>query len=272
MWSTVCSLGLPASYTRLNAADFMNSAFQFAALALLCLFPFVIVVTAALGRDPRRVIISRLGLSPAAAKDIDSLISSGHQAVTTLTAVGILFLLMSGWAIAGTLQTWYEKLFEVASSRSWWKQMAARFIWLIALSANVALLATVDLKSGPAGGRVLIFVCEFVISTVFWWGSIWFMLRGCLSWRDAFPAGLATALCLTGLGVFSALLFSNSIVSDDKSYGPVGAVMVLLSWCIGFGVVVHLGAVIGRMWNERGAGDAVDKNGPGVTEASTSVT
>ena len=28
--------------------------------------------------------------------------------------------------------------------------------------------------------------------------------------------------------------------------------MVLLSWCIGFGVVVHIGAVVGKMWNERG--------------------
>jgi membrane protein len=84
------------------------------------------------------------------------------------------------------------------------------------------------------------------------------LLAGQVSWWEAFPSGLATAICLTGLGVFSALLFSNSIVSDEKSYGPVGVVMVLLSWCIGFGVVIHIGAVVGRMWNERGSETAAE--------------
>lgn len=108
---------------------------------------------------------------------------------------------------------------------------------------------------------MLIFVCEFAISTLFWRWSVHLLLAGRVGWREAFPSGLATSICLTGLGVFSALLFSNSIVSDEKSYGPVGVVMVLLSWCIGFGVVLHLGAVIGRMWNERGGTERTGGSG-----------
>ncbi len=38
---------------------------------------------------------------------------------------------------------------------------------------------------------------------------------------------------------------------DDKRYGPVGVVMVLVSYFVAIGVVVHLGAVLGRMWTER---------------------
>jgi voltage-gated potassium channel len=118
-------------------------------------------------------------------------------------------------------------------------------------AARVLATAQMWLDVGPAGGRILIFACEFVISTLFWWWTLYVLLYRRIGWRELFPAALATAVCLTGLGVVSALVFSNSIVSDDKSYGPVGAIMVLLSWCIGFGVVVHLGAVVGRMWNER---------------------
>jgi len=243
-------------YGRLNAADFMNSAFQFAALALLCLFPFIIIVSAALGGDGRRIIVSRLGLSPQAAKDVDALMSSGHNALASLNAVGIVFLLMSGIAIASTLQTWYQRMFEVEPPKSWLKQMAIRLVWLASMVVNVALLALVGLKTGPAGGRLLMFVCEFVISLLFWWWTLYLLLFGRSAWRELFPAALATAICLTGLGVFSALLFSNSVVSDNKNYGSIGTVMVLLSWCIGFGVVVHLGAVIGRMWNERGGREA----------------
>jgi membrane protein len=86
---------------------------------------------------------------------------------------------------------------------------------------------------------------------LFWWWSVHLLLFGRLGWRQLFPTGLVTAICLTGLSVFSALLFSSSIVSDENSYGPVGVMMVLLSYCIGLGVVIHIGAVFGRMWDER---------------------
>jgi membrane protein len=240
-------------YERLNAVDFMNSAFQLSALFLLCFFPFLVIITNAFGRDPRKVIISRMGLNPQAARDIDGLISSGHQAFTTLSVFGAVFLALAAIGIAATLQAWYAKIYErKVLPALWWKQLGLRAIWVASMIVNVAVLALIGLQSGPAGGRVLIFLCEFAISTLFWWWSIYLLLGGQVGWREAFPSGLASAICLTGLGVFSALLFSNSIISDEKSYGPVGVVMVLLSWCIGFGVVLHLGAVVGRMWNERG--------------------
>jgi hypothetical protein len=56
---------------------------------------------------------------------------------------------------------------------------------------------------------------------------------------------------VTGLGVFSALLFSGQIVSGAADYGPIGVVTVLLSYLIGLAVCLHLGAVAGHMWNER---------------------
>jgi membrane protein len=64
------------------------------------------------------------------------------------------------------------------------------------------------------------------------------------------------AVCVTGLGVFSSLLFSGfsgQIVSSENDYRPIGVVMILLSYLVGLGVCFHLGAVIGRAWNERGA-------------------
>jgi membrane protein len=76
---------------------------------------------------------------------------------------------------------------------------------------------------------------------------------GRITWRALFPVGIVTAVCVTGLGVFSALLFSGQIVSGAADYGPIGVVTVLLSYLIGLAVCLHLGAVAGRMWNERGS-------------------
>ena len=39
--------------------------------------------------------------------------------------------------------------------------------------------------------------------------------------------------------------------TDLKSYGPIGVVTVLLSYLIGYGVCLHIGAVFGQMWSER---------------------
>jgi membrane protein len=46
---------------------------------------------------------------------------------------------------------------------------------------------------------------------------------GRITWRALFPVGIVTGVCVTGLGVFSALLFSWQIVSGAADYGPIGA-------------------------------------------------
>ena len=71
------------------------------------------------------------------------------------------------------------------------------------------------------------------------------LLAGQITWRRLFPAGLVTAICYTGVGVYIAFFGSSSILSNEARYGPIGAVMTLLTIEVGLGVALHLGAVIG---------------------------
>ena len=68
-----------------------------------------------------------------------------------------------------------------------------------------------------------------------------------------FSAGVATGACVTGLGIVSSLFFSDQVTSGQKSYGPAGVVIAVITFLVGFGVCLHAGAVFGRMWNERQA-------------------
>jgi membrane protein len=238
-------------WTRLNAVEFMNSAFQFAAYALLCIFPFMIVVTAAAGDSFRNVIIARLGLNPQAAKDVDAIIASGSQALASLTVLGIAFLALSAIGIATNLQTWYQKVYDQPPSGDWMRALLNRMAWVAGLLADIWLHIEIGQQVGPAGHHVLVFAALFVIDVLFWWWTPHLLLLGRVSWRELFPTGLATALCYAGLSVYSSIAFSKSIIHDDNRYGPVGVVMVLASYFIAIGVVIHLGAVLGRMWNER---------------------
>jgi membrane protein len=243
-------------WTQLNTVDFINSAFQFATFAALCIFPLLIVVSAALGGNAKKVITVRLGLNPQAAKDVGALLSSGHQALSGLTVPGIVFLVLSAIGISSTLQAWYLKVYDQPPPRNALRLLWSRTAWVIGFAAYIWLQVQVGSQVGPAGHHVLIYLVLFVMAVFFWWWTVHILLAGTMSWRALFPAGLATAVCYTGLGVFSALFFSNSIISDEKSYGPVGVIMILLSYMIAIGVVVHLGAVVGRRWNDRHAAPA----------------
>jgi membrane protein len=242
-----------AMWSNLNAVDFMNSSFQFSALILICLFPFLLVFQAATGGNVTHTIIIRLGLNAQAAKDVGGLISSGHQAVGALTVIGGIVLVLFAVAIPGTLQLWYQRLFDVTPLPEGKRALLIRLAWLVAFVVYIWVQVLVGSQVGPAGGHVIIFVLGLVITLLFWWWSMHFLLLGSISWRLLFPSALITAVCITGLAVVSSFLFSGSIISDDKSYGPIGVVIVLLEYFIGYGVCLHLGAVLGRMWNEHHA-------------------
>ncbi len=237
-------------WSRLNAVDFMNSALMFAGLFLVCFFPFLAVVDAATGRNTQLTITDRLGLNAQASKDVDALISAGNQTVSALSVLGAIVLALFAIGIPGVLQAWYEKVYGQSARYGGLRQFTRKLIWVAVFLVYIWVEALVGQQAGPAGGRLLTFVCEFAIAVLFWWGTMRFLLDGRIGWRALFPAALATGFCLTGLAVFSLLLFSGSIISGEKSYGPIGVVLVLLYYLIGAGVCLLLGAVFGQMWNE----------------------
>ncbi|HXW34313.1 MAG TPA: YhjD/YihY/BrkB family envelope integrity protein [Acidimicrobiales bacterium] len=238
-------------WTRLNAVDFMNSSMQFAALGVLCLFPFLIVVSAGTGHDLRKTVITRMGLDQHAAKDVNTLIAPGNHAVTSLSIVGGALILFGAIGIASTLQGWYQRVYEQPPAKKWSRQLMDRLAWLGGFIVYLASQEFVATRLSDVGARIPTFVVTFVIAVIFYWWTLHVLLLGRVAWRELFPGGLATAVCVTGLSVFSTLLFSGQIVSSDNDYGPIGVVMILLSYLVGVGVCFHLGAVIGRAWNER---------------------
>jgi membrane protein len=127
-------------------------------------------------------------------------------------------------------------------------------VYNIIWAASFILLTCVQVTVGRhVSGRVLSYALQFVLLAVFIWWSAHFFLGGRPGWRQTLPVGIATGFCLTGLAVFSALFFSNSVISGVDEYGPVGVVSALMSFIIGIGVCIHLGAVFGRMWSEKHA-------------------
>jgi membrane protein len=234
---------------RLTALDFFGNSFQLAALAVLCFFPFLIVVTTALGRDTATVVAGWLGLNKPAAQALTDLFKIGSIS-GSLTVVGVCLLVVGAMAVTGVLQSWYQRVFDVPSRG--WRDLTHRLVWLVVLFGYAAAQAAVGRILGPIG-TVPQNLVGLALATLFWWSSIEILLAGSVRWRTSFPAAVATAACCIGLGAFSSRFFSDQIVANNQSYGPIGVVMVILSWLVAVGVVVHLGSVVGALYTEHRA-------------------
>jgi membrane protein len=247
----------------------MNSSLEFSALLAICFFPILAVIEEIFGGSVSHVIVVRMGLNHQAAADVDALISGGKEARESLTVLSAVVLVLFALGVAGSLQGWYQEIYDRPPLYGPWKGLASRAVWLIVFFGWITVQVQIGQHVGPFGYHVAVFLAEFAVSVIFWAFSVYLLLLGGVGWRELIPTGLATAFCLTGLSVFSALLFSSSVISGEKEYGPIGVVTVLLSYLIGFGVCIHLGAVFGRMWNERHAPEPASTPSPVAETATT---
>jgi membrane protein len=228
----------------------MNSSFAFAALAVLSAFPFLAVSSSIIGGDIRKAIVARMGLNAQATRDVDGLIASGNQAVATLTWVSAIVLVLGMIGMASTLQTWYHRIYEQTPPKNFLLHLGYQAAGVVAFTFYISFEVWLFARVRPAGGRGLIFLLTFVLAVLFWWWSAFMLLYRRVPLRRLLPAGVATGACITGLGVVSSFVFSGQITSGQESYGPAGVVLALITFLVGFGVCLHLGAVFGRMWNE----------------------
>jgi membrane protein len=238
-------------WAHLSTADFMNSSFAFAALAVLSAFPFLAVSSSVIGGDIRKAIVARMGLDAQAKHDVEALVASGNQAVATLTWFSAVVLILGGIGMASTLSAWYHRIYERTPPKGLLRHLVYQAAGVAAFTVYISLEVWLFDKVRPVGGSGLIFLLTFVFAVLFWWWSSYMLLYGRVPLRQMFPAGVATGACITGLGIVSSLFFSDQVTSGQKSYGPAGVVIALITFLVGFGVCLHAGAVFGRMWNER---------------------
>ena len=237
-------------WNRLDSMDFINRGLLFAATLLLCFFPFLIVANALTGRSTVDTLARHLGLNQQAAADVGQLFTSSSATSSAVTGTAWVFFILGGIAAASAVQELYERAFDL--DRRGLRDTPRRLIWLAAMVGCSALAGWAGPLVHDAGGPVLLAILGLAVLTGFWWFTVWFLLAGRMSWRELFPAALATAVCWLGMEVVFSIIFSSTVISDDDKYGPIGVVFALMSWLIAIGVVIILGAVVGVVWRERG--------------------
>ncbi|CAJ64046.1 MULTISPECIES: hypothetical protein [Frankia] len=243
---------------QLRESDLINGAMTLAALILMLFFPFLITLAAVSPLRPggaAEIIIRRMGLNHDAAMAVERLFTphggGGGSAQSEWTVLGALWLTLGGLSLAGAVQSVYLRVFRIPAFGL--RGVPAQVVWLAGLIVFLAgTTATGAVLTGTAVGQVCQGLIVVAAMGLLLWSGTWILVRGRLGWREILPTAVFTTIGLTGLGVVSRLLFSESIVENERNYGEIGVIFTFLSWLIGFGVVLTGGAIVGGWYNEQG--------------------
>jgi membrane protein len=231
---------------RLLVLDIVNQAMVFAAVLLICAFPFLIFLDMLNGRSFAGRVMRRMGLDDQAAAQVQALFkTSSTQAPVSIGTTVILVL--GVLCVATSIQALYARVygFKPTDFHIWWR----RVLWLAVTLVGGTAVAAVN--AALAEVPVLVAVLDLVVVTAYFWWGLRLLLENRLTWRYLWPSAVATALCWGGLALFSRFYFSQALVSSANTYGAIGVVFVIMTWLIAVGVVVALGAVLGVVWRER---------------------
>jgi len=237
-------------FRKLKVLDFSNQAMLFGAGLLVSLLPFFILLSAFASHRVDDDLALRLGLDRPASRIVDHLFTSSPASLDVGTITGLLFVAAGTLAVASSLQQIYEKVF--AEDHRGMRDAYRLPIWVAALCLATALQSLMGRPvRNIAGGVGLTEVLTFAITAPFFWWTMHFLLAGRVPWRKLLPSAIATGVCFAGLGVFSKLYFSATIITDSKTYGAIGAIFTIMTWLIAIGAVIILGAAAGAVWEDR---------------------
>ena len=235
---------------RLKALDFASQAMLFGAGLLVSLLPFVILLSAFASQRVDDDISLRLGLDRRAAGIVDHLFTSAPATLSVATATSLVFLIAGMLAVASSLQQIYEKVFgqDHRGARDLYRLLT----WIVVLGVVVVAESLAERPvSVVAGGGWLAPLVTVAIMAPFYWWTMHFLLAGRVRWRKLLPSAIITGVFYGGLGFFSKFYFSETIISDSKTYGTIGAIFGIMTWFIAIGAVIILGAVAGAVWKDR---------------------
>jgi membrane protein len=232
--------------------ELMGRAMGFAALALLTMFPLLVVVAAAGAATHHGLavwVVYGMGLTGPAARSVVQLFSAPDKVLSTTSVFSLVLLAVFGVAFAGSVQAGFERIWGLTAGP--WNMMWRQVVWLAVFVAYIYAAASVDVvtRNSPAATASRVAVAVVLGIVFFWWG-LRFLLGGRVSYLAALPGAVVTVAFLGGLRVFSALVFEPLIVTNALTYGALGTVLIVQSWLIGVGWVVYGGQLIGRWFHD----------------------
>ena len=226
-----------------------DRAVALAGQAFTALIPLLIVYSAvtskASGSDFADRIVDAFDLKGAAAANVHQAFAPSDAVESSVSALGGVILVFSALSFTRALQRLYQFAWQQPSLG----MRAAKWglIWL----AIIVLAITVrPLLLGPVHGVALV-VVSIAVSGVLWLVTPYILLARRVPWRRLAPTALLTGVGMTALALASAIWMPHSIATTAGQFGTIGIAFALLSWLVGYGVVLVVMAAGGVVIDAR---------------------
>jgi len=245
--------------------ELTGRAMGFGALAMLTVFPLLVVVAAASAAAHHGLavwVVYGMGLTGSSARAVVQLFSAPARVLGTTSVFSVLLLAVFGVTFAGSVQAGFERVWGLPAGR--WHKIWRQAVWLVVLIAYIYAVATVgDVTRHAPAETVTRVSAAVVLGIVFFWWGLRFLVGGRVSYLAAMPGAVVTVAFRTGLRAFSALVFQPLIIANAVTYGALGTVLIVQSWLIGVGWVVYGGQLTGRWFHHAWLGARADNRSGG---------
>ena len=232
--------------------ELMGRAMGFAALAMLTVFPLLVVVAAASAATHHGLavwVVYGMGLTGSSSRAVVPLFTAPARVLGTTSFFSLLLLALFGVTFAGSVQAGFEKVWGLPAGP--WHKIWRQVVWLAVFIAYIYTAATVGAVTNHAPAETVSRVSvAVVLGLVFFWWGLRFLVGSRVGYLAAMPGAVATVAFLVGLRAFSAWVFQPLIVANAVTYGALGTVLIVQSWLIGVGWVIYGGQLFGRWFHD----------------------
>jgi membrane protein len=221
-------------------ANFVDRSLALGAQAFGALIPLLIVVQAAEPGDASLAedLIDRFALNGAAADTVRAAFSPPTDE-TTLTAIGIVVLVVSALSFTRRLQRLYEDTWSVPARGL--RGTGWGLAWIACFAVYGILHPALDNVLHGLAGVLTSLSGALMIGLL----TPYVLLGRRVAGRRLLRQAALTAVGLTALGVWTAIYMPHAIGSSAASYGVIGVAFAMLTWLWGLGLVLVCAAVYG---------------------------
>jgi membrane protein len=232
--------------------ELMSRSLGFAALAMLTIFPLLVVVAAVGAATHSGLavwVVYGMGLTGSSARAVEQLFSAPARVLGTTSFFSLALVAVFGITFAGSVQNAFERVWGLPAGP--WHKIWRQLVWLAVFVGYIFAAASVGTVTRHTPSETVIRVSvAVVLGIVFFWWGLRFLVGGRVKYLAAMPGAVITVAFLAGLRAFSALVFQPLVVENAVTYGSIGTVLIVQSWLIGVGWVIYGGQLSGRWFHD----------------------
>ena len=235
--------------TRFFGVQGLDRAMALAAQAFTALLPLLVVYGALVptpdGEDFAARIIDRLDLTGASARSVEEAFASSSTTAGSVTAIGILLLVISALSFTRGLQRLYEGAFRLPALGMRGTRYGLQWLFVMVVVLSIRPLVLGFLHNAAAA------IATVALGVFLWLATPYLLLGKRLTWHRLMPAALLTTVGMTIYSATSFIWLPRTIESLSKQFGFIGISFALVSWLFAAGSVLVASASIGAVIDER---------------------